>query len=939
MVGLRPSPDLPATPVLAEMVHIARSFFQSLHTPEPFTVAHAAAQATLLDEVQDEYSHVPSPTGFDSGPFSMDEIPALFDSMPNTAPGPDGIPYSFWKSLHRCILAHNKENPQSGLVPFWDSFLDLANDVKLNGSSRCGFKNANISLFFKKGDPTLTANYCPISSMNTDCKMYTNLINNRLSPWAIRKLHDNQKGFVPGHLITDHTHLTSMVAHLAEATNSDGFIVSLDQAKAYNRVDQHWLLCVLSRMGLDPDLISLIKDLTHKCRSHVRINGGYSPFFTLHRGVRQGDPLSCLLFNFSIEPLAMRLCCAVRGFSVLDLPPVRVMFYADDVNLFLNKDEPITPIVECLDNTSFAIGSKFNHDKTDVKPIGTLTFQHACFDSSSLHGQALPGSFILPPSAPLRVLGIWVGSSGLAQARWLQISNHITRLICQWQAIGASLPNHVLLAKALMQSQCYYLLDGNSIPRRTLKKVSNRIMNFVRSPFCHLPFASLEAPLSSGGINCPSLVSRNTAYDLKFFGDLVSGPPSVPWKVWTIRDLTLFSHPSSSQPDTHLNPLLQRAFTKTSHLNDCLAAAFKSAQRVGLDLRSLFPSTCAIADQLILYHPAIPTQFMKLLACLATHGITNVSHLYSLPRRLYCKKSIQKVATLRKQLALTPWNLSSEPLHLTTSPAVHIWPTLCNPSGCIRIFTAPVSLLTKHYQVGSVPSPGAGYPFSPYARHDLPRLSVLTPAPFPSSVHIWTDGSALDNGLEHCTAGAAWTSNLCIYDYAALDGLPLDNNIAEVAAVIMALHSWRSGPIHIHTDSSFVLRLVKGGLLAMERDGWPSLPWLQDPVLRDNKFGHIQLASLYRHLLFLLCSHSGPLDFSWTHAHANNPMNVEADFLAKLGRTDGPKLWLDDLVTPDGWVDAYPVLNYQPLSAISAMVVEYTVPPPLLSSRSASFLV
>ena len=356
-------------------------------------------------------------------------------------------------------------------------------------------------------------------------------------------------------------------------------------------------------------------------------------------------------------------------------------------------------------------------------------------------------------------------------------------------------------------------------------------------------------------------------------------------------------------------------------------------------LITFFPSSHTIADMPLLYHPAIPTQFMKLSSHLATHGIINVSHLYSLPCHLYCRKCIRKVDTLRKQLALTPWCLNQEHPHPPMSSAVRIWPTMRNPSGCIRIFTAPMSLLTKHYQVGTVPSPGAGYPFSPYARHNLPRSSSIVPAPFPTTVHIWTDGSAADNSLEHCTAGAAWTSNLCIYDYAAPQGLPLDNNIAEVAAVIMALHSWRSGSIHIHTDSSFVLRLIKGGLLAMERDGWPSFPWIRDPVLRNDNFSHIQMASLYRHLLFLLRSHSGSLDFSWTHAHANDPKNVEADFLAKLGCTDGPALWLDGLVTPDGWVDAYPVLNYQPLSAISAMVVEYSVPPPLHSSRSASFLV
>ena len=204
-------------------------------------------------------------------------------------------------------------------------------------------------------------------------------------------------------------------------------------------------------------------------------------------------------------------------------------------------------------------------------------------------------------------------------------------------------------------------------------------------------------------------------------------------------------------------------------------------------LTFFLPSFHTITDMPLLYHPAILTRFMKLSSHLATHSVTNVSHLYSLPHRIYCKKCIKKIATLRKQLALTPWSLSLGHHHPPTSSAVRIWPAMRNPAGCIRIFMAPVSLLTKHYQVGMVPLPGAGYPFSPHARHDLPRSSGIIPAPFPAIVHIWTDGSAADNSLEHCTAGAAWTSDLCLYDYAAPQGLPLDNNIAEVAVVIMAL--------------------------------------------------------------------------------------------------------------------------------------------------------
>lgn len=216
-----------------------------------------------------------------------------------------------------------------------------------------------------------------------------------------------------------------------------------------------------------------------------------------------------------------------------------------------------------------------------------------------------------------------------------------------------------------MQSRCYYLLDGNSIPRRLLKKISNCIMNFMQGPFCHLPFTSLEAPLSSSGINCPSLTSHSSAYDLKFISDLISSPPSMAWKVWTMQDLILFSTPNLSQEDLHLNPLLQKAYTKSSCLNNHLTAAFLSAQRLGLDLRSSFPSMQAKLLQPILYHPAIPVQFMKQSLCLTSHGITMVSHLYSLPHCIYCKKCIKKVNVLRHQLALTPWGMT---LILPTCP-------------------------------------------------------------------------------------------------------------------------------------------------------------------------------------------------------------------------------------------------------------------------------
>jgi len=388
--GLRLDDSTPPTTKLSQMVEITRSYFVDLHTPEPNPLEPLAVKAALLEEVAQAYSGLPPPEDPVSGPFTVEEVQAIWKRMPNTAPSPDGIQYSFWKAL-----ATRTEDQD--LVPFWDTLLALTNDLHACGTDRCGFKDANISLFYKKGNPTLTKNYRPISSMNTDCKMWSNLINGRLAAWAVVKIHPDQKGFVPSRYITEHTHLAVEVAHLSDATRKNSYIVSLDQAKAYDCTDLPWLVTILTVMGVCKDLIALVKDHTHRCRARVRINSGYSSPFHLLQGVRQGDPLSCLLYAFSLEPLGHRLRTKIHGISVLNLPLAKLMMYADDTNLFFSatKDN-LGEIADCLESTSYAIGCKFNLDKTDILPVG-----HPCHkEAARVNGVPLPGAYILAPSSP-----------------------------------------------------------------------------------------------------------------------------------------------------------------------------------------------------------------------------------------------------------------------------------------------------------------------------------------------------------------------------------------------------------------------------------------------------------------------------------------------------------------------------------------------------------
>ena len=982
--GLRlPGSDTASTN-LKEMADIARSYFVELHTLEPSSGLRSDAQISLLRDVSDSYASIPSPE-HTTGPFSHDEFRALSTKMPNTAPGPDGIQYSFWKSLSSRV----KNRIKSGVdVPdFRDVFLSLTDDLRLHGTDRSHFKDANISLFYKKGDPTLAANYRPISSMNTDCKMYTNLVNSRLQPWACAKIHPDQKGFIPYRYITEHTRLATAVAHMASTTNTNGYILSLDQAKAYDRVDQSWLIRVLHAMGIEADLVSMIADIVNNCRSRVRINGGYSRLFSLRRGVRQGDPLSCLLFNFAIEPLAMRLRRIISGFRIPNLPPIRLIMYADDTNLFLSTSDDVSSVKAGLDVASFAIGSKFNHEKSIVKAIGSLEFQSECLASGLINGQTLPSATILPPDEPLRILGVWVGPPGCTSHRWLTIEKHIRGLTAQWASIGTSVLNRVLLAKALMQSRCFYLLDGNSIPLPSLRRINGIIMRFVRGRNSCMAYLQLEAPLALGGVNCPSLLTKKRAYDLKFLGDLISGDSSVPWKKWTMRMLLDSTSRDASGSGPRLHPFLQLSHTGVSSLHERVRAAFATARFVGVDIDCCFPSRAARLDMPWYLHPAVPRAIYRGLSPLVNPSFFTVRHLRSPLTRRASKLKKRARRLVLSSLALTRWWPTHRP-HNSHDAQVRIWPSMVNPEGCIRYLSAPYSLLSTSasirtcakvvmpllparfqsaptsfltrclrsflvsrtsrssmddfvsHMTGAPPPPGLVIrtprfllPPVPYIMPPRQMLSPEPACPWGGVVNIWTDGSASDNGHESCIAGSAWITDFLVSDRASIRSFHPSNNLAEVVAVIMALQSWPTSDLHIHTDSTFVLGLIEGSLLAHERDGWQSFRIL-DAALCSDARSH---ANIFRFLLYLLRSHVGRLDFSWVKGHSSDYMNCLADALANEGRIDGRELDMRSFCPPPGWVDTSPVLNGAPLYDITTSLTSAIVPAPLTSDKFRDF--
>ncbi|KAG1469191.1 hypothetical protein G6F56_003395 [Rhizopus delemar] len=156
-------------------------------------------------------------------------------------------------------------------------------------------------------DLTLIKNWRPISLINTDAKVFTRLLNGRLMPHMNRLISPSQLGFMPGRFIGENGKLLHVTMAHAEATSSTAIGLLLDQEKAFDRIHPDYLRCAMKAFGIPEVLIDSLTKLFFSTSIRININGNISDSFPQRRGLRQGDPISPLLFNIAFDPFIRTL--------------------------------------------------------------------------------------------------------------------------------------------------------------------------------------------------------------------------------------------------------------------------------------------------------------------------------------------------------------------------------------------------------------------------------------------------------------------------------------------------------------------------------------------------------------------------------------------------------------------------------------------------------
>jgi sorting nexin-29 len=142
----------------------------------------------------------------------------------------------------------------------------------------------------------------------------------------------------------------------------DVFQIFVDFRQAYNSIDRHHLYRILSSFGIPAKIVRLIKMTMQESKAQVRIGGDLTDEFPVNNGLKQGDGLAPILFNFALEHIIRQL--PVDTNSSLVNKSSQIIGYADDINIVARSRTIAKEIFIKLEDTAKEIGLKINSDKT-----------------------------------------------------------------------------------------------------------------------------------------------------------------------------------------------------------------------------------------------------------------------------------------------------------------------------------------------------------------------------------------------------------------------------------------------------------------------------------------------------------------------------------------------------------------------------------------------
>ena len=182
-------------------------------------------------------------------------------------------------------------------------------------------------------------------------------------------ISNNQTAYMEHRSISDNLRVINLALRESELQNKNISIVALDAKKAFDSVRHEFIYKILKHMGLH-GFAETFKILYHEQNIRISLNGQLTEQYFPERGVKQGDALSCIIFNLVIEIILRSInqdetIIPLKITHSTNSLPIAVG-YADDITCIIQDSKDIQKIFKHYENFTNVTGLELNADKTEI---------------------------------------------------------------------------------------------------------------------------------------------------------------------------------------------------------------------------------------------------------------------------------------------------------------------------------------------------------------------------------------------------------------------------------------------------------------------------------------------------------------------------------------------------------------------------------------------
>ena len=398
-------------------------------------------------------------------PITANELRTTLQSCSDSAPGPDGIPYSI-----------------IGLL--WPTFGPILTEA-WNFSLRLGklppsHKQSYLKLIPKAGkDLNVIGNWRPISLSNCDHKIITKTYSKRMCDHFEKIIEGRQTAYLKNRLINDNVRAMISTLRLAEAEDVSGLIVSLDAKKAFDSVSHAYIEKCLENFGCK-SFIRIFRTLYSELETDIMINGNIVKGFKIKRGVKQGDALSCIIFIICMEPLLNNISRNPEiepiMSTVLNRHLPKLYAYADDVNATI-KDNPrsVQALFREYERLTKMSGLELNAGKTELMLIGRNPIER------SYRINYMSKEYDVSSKLLIKINGILFqrNQNEMKMSNLTAVMERMENHFKNWSRRSLSTMGKILICKTFGISQLIYLCQTMKLCESDFKTVNAMIYKYI----------------------------------------------------------------------------------------------------------------------------------------------------------------------------------------------------------------------------------------------------------------------------------------------------------------------------------------------------------------------------------------------------------------------------------------------------------------------------